>query len=335
MVRKFDFSLQMRSFFPLFIGFYIPTAALYAVQFVWGTRPAPVGHPFGSAGVSLACAAGVLILYFFFAIPFLRRLIPAVSLEGKPLSFRGSLWPFFGMNLLGLFLSVITLGIYAPWYVTKVARYLAAETSYDGRPWEFTGRPGRLFVILLLTLVLPIVVLTVLLAVLVVAVRGGVTPQAPAQMITQLVTFAVIFLIMPAYTYEFYRWLFINLAVKGMRVRWQTRFWPSVGTILLQMFLTVITLSIYFPAAYVKLYAYFARRTSFDPPEQGGSAYAIGFEGTPARGFGLIWGQTLLSIITVGIYLPWAGDRIGRWFASHTTVSPQSEYARPSSSMAM
>jgi uncharacterized membrane protein YjgN (DUF898 family) len=38
------------------------------------------------------------------------------------------------------------------------------------------------------------------------------------------------------------------------------------------------------------------------------------------RGFLLMWGQGLLSLITAGIYYPWAMARVGRWVASHTSV---------------
>ncbi len=324
-MRRFDFSLSVKSFFPLFIGLWIPFVALYAVQLTWGTRPNP-GHPYGSLVVSLVCSAGIFLLYIFFAIPFLRRLVPAVSLQGKPLSFRGSVWPFVGLNLLGLFLSVITIGIYAPWYIERVTRYLAGETAYDGRPWEFSGRGGRLFVILLLTFVLPVLVLSAAFGVLYTLARtgagGGTQATSPSLLGTELIVFVLVFLIMPAYAYELYRWVFVNLRIGGVPVRWATRFWPSVGTILLQLFLTAITATVYFPAAYVRVYSYFARRTSLVPPEQGREGYMMGFDGTPGGGFGLIWGQTLLSLITLGIYAPWAVARIGRWFASHTTLSP-------------
>jgi uncharacterized membrane protein YjgN (DUF898 family) len=326
----------VRSFFPLFLGLYIPSLVLYVVQFIWA-RPAPGGSPFSTLWITAACTAGIFLLYIFFAIPLLRLLIPAFSLQGKPLAFRGDLWQFVGMNILGAFLSLITIGVYAPWYITRVTRYLAAETSYDGRPWVFSGRGGRLFVILLLTLVVPILVISIVIGIVIgvmIAASGGAASAVSPRLATQIAVFLISFLILPAYFYEFYRWYAVNLRIGDAQVRWSTRFWPSVGTILLQMFLSVITLSVYFPAACVRLYAYFARRTSFAWLDPGREGYALGFDATPGGGFGLIWGQTLLSLITAGIYLPWAAVRIGGWFASHTTFAPQSENVSPSSSMA-
>jgi uncharacterized membrane protein YjgN (DUF898 family) len=327
MTRKFDFSLSARSLFPLFIAFHIPFLALYGVSIFLSSRSALAGARGLELGLAYVCLFGMLLLGWFFAVPFLRRIVPAVSLEGKRLDFTGKLWPFVGINLLGFFLSVITLGVYAPWYITRVSRWLAAHTSYDGRPWEFTGKGGRLFVILLLSLVLPLIVLVAVIAIIAVtaASRGGpFSESSPQMLVTQLITFAVTLLIIPAYTYEMYRWYFASLRVGDVSVEWKTRFWPSVGMILLQIFLSLVTLSVYFPAAYVRLYRYFAARTRL---QRGGSAEAVGFEGGIGKGFGLIWGQTLLCLVTAGIYAPWAGVRIARWIAVHTTVTPLTETA--------
>jgi hypothetical protein len=48
------------------------------------------------------------------------------------------------------------------------------------------------------------------------------------------------------------------------------------------------------------------------------SAGSVSKERSGGGGFGLLWGQTLLSIITIGFYLPWAYGKIGRWIASVT-----------------
>ncbi len=313
--RRFDFSFSAGKFFPLFIGFWLPYLLLYVLMIiaaieVQDSRPAPE-----SIWVMLGAFLGLFLLYMFFTIPFLRRILPALSLEGKPLAFRGSIGRFVGLNLLGAFLSVITIGIYAPWYAARLCRYLVSETSYEGRPWAFTGRGGRLFVILLLTLVLPIAVIAVLIGVL-----GGFTGAAGSDMPrwTSPIIAALMLILMPAYIYEIYRWFFNNLSLEELNVRWRTRFWPSYGAIFLQGLLSLVTAWIYVPAAYVKIYRYFVQRTEL---ERSGQPYGqMGFDGKAGQGFLRIWGQALLTLITVGIYYPWAMARIGRWFARHTTL---------------
>jgi uncharacterized membrane protein YjgN (DUF898 family) len=106
-------------------------------------------------------------------------------------------------------------------------------------------------------------------------------------------------------------------------VRWNTRFWPAAGNIFLQLILTLLSALVYWPGAYVRLYAYFARRTAL--VEEGSVRQVVGFDGPVGRGFLLLWGQTLLTLLTLGIYTPWAMARVGRWFAEHTSLALPSE----------
>ncbi len=322
--RRFDFSLSAGKLFRLFIGFYLPYLLLYALMIVAATgvqesHPAP-----GSVLVMLGALLGLFLLYLFFTIPLLRRILPALSLEGRPLAFRGSIGRFVGLNLLGAFLSVITIGIYGPWYIARLCRYLASETSYEGRPWAFTGKGGRLFVILLLTLVLPIAVVAIVIGVLA-GLYGsagvGPTGLGPLHWLSPIIL-VLMLLLMPAYLYEIYRWFITNLRLEELSVRWRTRFGPAYGTIFLQGLLCLVTALIYVPAAYVKLYRYFVQRTEL---ERGGQPCGkLGFDGKTGQGFLRIWGQALLTLVTVGIYYPWALARIGRWFAGHTVLeTPQ------------
>jgi uncharacterized membrane protein YjgN (DUF898 family) len=312
--RRFDFSLSAGKLFPLFIGFYLPCLVLYALLVIASQEVQEKNPDPAAIWVTLGAFLGLFLLYLFFAIPFTRRILPALTLEGKPLAFRGSIGRFVGLNLLGAFLSLITLGIYAPWYIARIYRYLAQETSFEGRPWAFAGKGGRLFVILLLSLVLPITVIAVLVGVFA-ALSGAGTGLL--RWLSPIILVLLLFL-MPAYIYEIYRWFFTNLRLEELSVRWRTRFWPSVGTIFLQGLLSLVTAGIYLPAAYVKLYRYFVQRTEL---ERGGQPSGrLGFDGTAGQGFLCIWGQGLLAIITIGIYYPWALAKVGRWFAGHTML---------------
>jgi hypothetical protein len=137
-MRRFAYSLSSGKLFPLFIGYYLPYLLCCAAVLA-GSRLAQGGPGGRGAAAGLAAAlagyAGLLLLYLLFTIPFLRRLVPALSLEGQALEFRGSIRAFLGLNLLGLLLSLVTLGIYGPWYAARVTRYLSGQTSYRGTPW--------------------------------------------------------------------------------------------------------------------------------------------------------------------------------------------------------
>ena len=324
-MRRFSYSLSGGRLFPLFIGFYIPYLICYAAVLA-GSRLAqdgPSGGPSAAAGLAAALGGyvGLLLLYLLFTIPFLRRLLPALSLEGQALEFRGSIGRFVGLNLLGILLSAVTLGIYAPWFAARVTRYLVGETSYRGTAWEFNGKGSRLFVILLLSLVLPVAVITGLFILL---VRGsGDFGQAESFSLSFAVTVVVLLLVIPPYLYLVYRWFFNNLRLSRRDVRWNTRFWPAVGIMFLQLVLTLLSALVYWPGAYIRLYAYFARRTEIT--EAGAVRQVAGFDGPVGRGFLLLWGQVLLTLLTMGIYAPWAMARVGHWFAEHTSLDLPSE----------
>jgi uncharacterized membrane protein YjgN (DUF898 family) len=86
-----------------------------------------------------------------------------------------------------------------------------------------------------------------------------------------------------------------------------------------QILLSVITLFIYYPAAMVKIYRYLLNSSSF-VDENNTERGHFGFEGAAARGFGLLWAQGLLALITAGIYGPWAISKVSNWFLNNTYV---------------
>jgi uncharacterized membrane protein YjgN (DUF898 family) len=123
-----------------------------------------------------------------------------------------------------------------------------------------------------------------------------------------------------AYLYSIYRWFFTQLHYGELSLSWNTEFWSAVATVWLQGFLCVITLGIYLPAAYIKIYRYFVERTEICIDHK--TSGRLGFSERVGSGFGLIWGQILLTLITLGIYAPWAVAKVGKWFLSNTYFEP-------------
>jgi len=126
------------------------------------------------------------------------------------------------------------------------------------------------------------------------------------QLITQLITN----ILLVPYIYKLYKWI-VNYRYDGRTIRWDTRFIESVLRILGQFALTLVTLGIYYPAAVLNLYRYFASRTVVYREDRPSGSF--GFDGDTSRGFLLIWGQILLTLVTAGIYTPWAICRISQW----------------------
>jgi hypothetical protein len=118
----------------------------------------------------------------------------------------------------------------------------------------------------------------------------------------------VMMFIMIPYMYLIYKWA-VNIDYKDFHITWETDFWESCGKIAIEILLTIVTVGIYMPLAYLRLYTYFSQRTIV---ESNDSKRKFGYEIDPLNDFLFIWGQTLLVIITLGIYYPWAICKIGK-----------------------
>ena len=321
MKREFDFRLDAKRFLPLFLAVFLPWLALEVlIAVLSGTAGAPTTST-TSIVVLLPLFAALFLLTVLFYIPILRKIVPALYFDEAAFHFRGSIGKFFGLNLLGIFLTCITLGIYGPWYLTRVTRYLVGEVSYKEQSLEFTGKGGRLLLIVALTIVVPMIPLMLVRLRLDPGVFRSLSVVNPFQaFMLQLLAQLIFWSFIAAYLYLIYRWLFTNLLYGDKSLSWNTYFWPSVSLIWVQMLLSVITLGIYLPAAYIKVYRYLAGHAEVRVERKAEAGF--GFRGQTGRGFGLLWGQLLLSAITLGVYAPWALAKVGRYFLSNTYVEP-------------
>lgn len=323
MESRFSLDLHGRDWWKPFLIFWLVFVAAYVpLLMLQRWMPQPVHYLGRYLLVVFAFTVVMLVDQTIFSIVAFRIVLPRLSVGGKSFAFRGSIGRFLGINLLGALLSIVTLTVYMPWYVRRIMAYLASESSFDGETPEFLGKGGRLFVYLLLGMWLPVIVLSVGLGLLV-GLSGTAGTGGGVSLLTTLIT-VLIFLVLVPFLYLTYRW-YINFRWRDVVVRWVTRFWPAVGFLLGQILLTIVTVGIYWPAAVLRMVRYFCARTAFFRGEE--ERGRLAFEASISRGFGLIWGQTLLSIITAGIYLPWAVARVGRWCTESLTYRPSSSEA--------
>jgi len=320
MKQYFDFALRGPDWWGPFLGFWVLFWIAYVPQLLINQfRALPGLHGGMLLLVNLLFMIVMVIIQSIFTIVLMKIIVPKLSLSGGSFNFDGEIGRYLGLNIGGILLSIITVTIYAPWYIRNIMDYLASHTSFKGVRLEFLGTGGRLFKYFLLALYLPVIVVGVLLGIvfiIAILLRGDGHVGAGVQLAAVLMVFGV-FLIFIPFIYLVYKW-YVNVKWSEVTVRWQTSFWPSCGFILGQMLLTVISMGIYGPAAVLRIYRYFAGRTVFSrgDVERG----RLEFDGMLGKGFGLLWGQGLLCLITLGIYIPWAYARVGRWIMSATCI---------------
>ena len=306
MKNYFDFTLTGRKLFPywilFFIVFYVPY--LFIAFKLKSFSGAPSASALYVALIYLLLALGFLVVYFF-----IKLTIEGIAYRGKNLTFHGSFGRFAGVYFLGLFLTIITLGIYYAWFVRDITKFFADNSSYESEKLNFRGKGSDLFVIMLLSLVIPMIILMVVLGIVIFRMPVLITSLT-------LMLYIIILILSIPFFYLFYKWM-VNVGYKGYQISWETKFWPSTGKIALEFFLILITLGLYGPLAMFRLYKYFALRTT---AVSGETVRRFDYDADNFNDFLFAWGQILLSVVTLMIYYPWACCKIGKRVLGKTSI---------------
>ena len=258
------------------------------------------------------------ILFFMY-----KMSIEGVEFKEKVFTFGGKFGSFISLFIGNLLLTIITLGIYSPWFMTNMYKFFASNATHGDNKLEFKGKGSDLFVVFLVALFIPMLIIAAI--VMIGAFIGGFTmtlmhkemPEITGLVIGLIILVVVsIILIALFFTYYFYKWC-VNLSFKGYEIKWETELWPSVLQIFVQTVLSVITIGIYSPVASLRLFQYFAERTV---ARKENTVKKFGYDLQAGNDFQFIWGQILLCIITLGIYFPWAYCKINNYVLSKTFV---------------
>jgi uncharacterized membrane protein YjgN (DUF898 family) len=207
--------------------------------------------------------------------------------------------------------------------MTNMYKFFAKNATYHDQNFEFKGKGSDLFVIILVTFIIPMLVVWSIVMIGAFAegfMKAIVHREMPEMngLFIGFMIFAVVstILILVCLLYYFYKWI-VNLSYKGYEIKWETEFWSSVKQILIQIALSIITIGIYSPVGWLRLYKYFMEKTV---ARNENSLKKFGYDLAAGDDFLFIWGQVLLCIITIGIYYPWAYCKISNYVMSKTYV---------------
>jgi len=176
--------------------------------------------------------------------------------------FKGSGRQYLEVFIVHIFLlSMVTLGIYAPWAWVRLFRLRASHTFINGRPMTFTGKGGRLFVLGLVNGLLTLITLGIYWPWAACRIsrwkaRNTLVDGKPSGFVGTggaLFLFSIIhFFILPVLTfglytfyamYRFYAWKEEHCRYGGARTSFGAGFWG-----LLKIYLISIVILILFPA---------------------------------------------------------------------------------------
>jgi len=308
-----NFTLKGRQFLPVWIAFFLFFMIPY--YFLLGefneliSSDVPANGPSKLFFLYLVFVLAMAYTFIFFMV---KLVVQSIGYkEGKVLC-EYHLGKYIGIIISGLVLSIVTVGIYVPWFIKNIHRFFTNGASYNSHRFSFKGKGGKLFLIMTLTIFIPFLLVGILLFSILES-----TIDLQSQNFLLIYKLIVMFSLVPN-IYLILKWM-VDFRYKDYLIKWDTEFFPATGKIALELVFAVITFGIYFPMAYIRLYHYFAEHTKSNVVNE--RQISIGYDGDQLSDFLFMWGQILLTVITLGFYYPWAFSRIAERVLTQTFVA--------------
>ncbi|MDB6083701.1 MAG: putative transrane protein [Gammaproteobacteria bacterium] len=221
----------------------------------------------------------------------------------QPLHFTGSGSEYFGIWIVNLLLTIVTLGVYSAWAKVRRLQYFYRHTELAGSTFDFHGSPRRILIGRAIALLMLI------------AYQYSVRLRSPLT----LVILACIAVVMPWLLRNSFRFRLYNTSWRGTRFHFRGSLGGAYRVFLLNGFLTLITLYVMAPFMHQRLKAYqhdntwFGRtRCSFHA--RAGQFYAI-------------YLLLLATMVVLAIVIGFSG--IGGALAALSRVQKQGGHANP------
>lgn len=256
---------------------------------------------------------GALIATLWVLFYFVKFTVSSVSLSSERFDAYYEMGPYMRLCLKDALLATITFGVYLPWLAADVIRYFAAETSFRSNALEFRGRASTLFIYMALFVVAPVFVFVRVLM----TIYGGVVSAEAGAVLLYVAMWAILILSISVYRAVSIKW-FINFVYGGRKkIMSEVRGWNAGTFIFRQYLLCGVTLGLYYPMALLRIWKYYVGGLVLGAETVEDN---FGFTMRPGANYLIILGQMLLTIVTLGIYYPWAYARVLRLLVSQSYV---------------
>lgn len=240
----------------------------------------------------------------------LKAFIDSTFIDDIKLSFEGKFNNFIKIVLFSFFLNLITILIYYPFYITRLTKFFFSNTKYKDKKIEFLNDGLPLFVIMLFLNLIPILVIKHFI--------GNLWQDLNIKNIIIIATLSITFILVNViYIFYLLKW-FINLRYYEYDVTFNAKSISTILFIFFQILLSILTLFIYLPVAIVKIYQYMILKIKIDNYSENIPKLTSSFD--KKESYNLIGKQLFLSIVTLGIYLPWAFCNIVKYMLERTSL---------------
>ena len=159
-----NFTLKGSQFLPIWIAFFfffmIPYYFLLGeLNELTGTE-VPAGGPSKLFFIYLAFVLAMAYTFIFYMI---KLVVQSLEYKGEKVICNYHPGKYVGIIISGLVLSIVTVGIYIPWFMRNMHRFFANGVSYNSHKFAFKGKGGALFLIMTLTIFIPFLIVGILL----------------------------------------------------------------------------------------------------------------------------------------------------------------------------
>jgi uncharacterized membrane protein YjgN (DUF898 family) len=181
--------------------------------------------------------------------------LPGTGADGQPqgarppeqLLFTGKGSEYFGIWIVNLLLTFLTLGVYSAWAKVRRLHYFYRNTQLAGSSFDFHGSPTRILVGRVIAVVMFV----------------GYNIAVRLHSWATILTLVALALVMPWLLRNSFRFRLYNTSWRGTRFHFRGTVGGSYRVFLLNGFLTLITLYILMPFAHQRLKAYQHNNTWF------------------------------------------------------------------------
>ena len=328
-----NFTLKGGQLFPVwiasFIFFLIPFYLLVKEFFELTATEVPAGGPSLRFFLYFVILLAVSFTFIYYRA---RLVIKSLEFNGSKVECQFHSGKYIGIIVSGLVLSIVTLGIYIPWFTQNLQRFFIHGATYNSHKFAFRGKGGRLFVIMTLAIFIPFIVVGfIVFTVLNSNIEIWIYKVLVLASLVSIIYLTFKWMVDIRYKNYLIRldtgfframgkigtelflavilvFIFQRLTLLSIEIWRNSGFFPTFGKIVIELVLAIITAGFYFPMAFIRLYRYFAEHTKSNIVD--GKRITMGYDGDQVTDFLYIWKQILLTLITLGIYYPWAFCRI-------------------------
>ena len=231
----------------------------------------------------------------------------AESGSSRQLFFHGSGGPLFGIQIVNMLLTIITLGVYYFWGKVRVRNYLLSESEFEGDRFAYHGTGKELLIGFLKAVLLfgvPLVLLNIVVPLL---ARGPVF-----QIVTGLASYLLVLIVIPFAMVGARRYRLSRTSWRGIRFSFRGEAMAFIKLFLAGSLLTSLTLGLYYPFFEAQRYGFMASHSYLGNQK-------FDFDGQGRALFGRFLLTLLLTPFTLGLCWLWFLARKQRYFWEHTS----------------